>query len=85
MQALVEKSEEAGIEVKAVIGDGAYSEKANIEYCKSIGIKLASKLSKTVTHGNRKNQDEFSYNKDAGMYVCQAGQIAIRKAKTGSK
>lgn len=85
MKALIEKSEEAGIEVEAVIGDGAYSEKENIEYCKDKGIKLASKLSKNVIHGNEKNKDKFIYNKDAGMYVCQAGHMAIRKAKTGSK
>ena len=83
--ALVEKSEEAGIEVEAVIGDGAYSEKDNIDYCNKNEIKLASKLSKSVTHGNGKNKDKFEYNKDAGMYVCQAGHMAIKKAKTGSK
>ncbi len=85
MQGLVEKSEEAGIKVEAVIGDGAYSEKENIEYAKDKGIKLVSKLSKSVTHGNGKNKDKFEYNKDAGMYVCQAGHMAIRKVKSGSK
>lgn len=85
MQKLVEKSEEAGIEVEAVIGDGAYSEKENIEYAKAKGIKLVSKLSKSVTHGNGKNKDKFEYNKDAGMYVCQAGHMAIKKIKGGSK
>lgn len=85
MQKLVEKSEEAGIEVEAVIGDGAYSEKENIEYAKKKGFKLAAKLSKSVTHGNGKNKDKFEYNKDAGMYVCQAGHMAIRKMKSGSK
>lgn len=85
MQALVEKSEEAGIEVEAVIGDGAYSEKNNLEYAKEKGIKLASKLSKSVTHGNGKNKNQFEYNKDAGMYVCKAGHMAIKRVKTGSK
>ena len=27
----------------------------------------------------------FEYNKDAGMYVCRAGHMAIKKAKQGSK
>lgn len=85
MQALVEKSEAAGLEVEAVIGDGAYSEKENIEYCQRKEIKLASKLSKSVTHGNRKNSDRFEYNKDAGMYVCPQGHMAERKVKSGSK
>ncbi len=79
LQKLVEKSQENGIEVEAVIGDGAYSEKENIEYCEKNNIKLASKLSKKVTHGNRKNNNTFEYNKDAGMYVCKAGHMAIAK------
>ena len=28
---------------------------------------------------------QFEFNKDAGMYVCKAGHIAIRKARTGKK
>lgn len=85
LQKLVEKSQANGIEVEAVIGDGAYSEKENIEYCEKNNIKLASKLSKFVTHGNSQRNNNFEYNKDAGMYVCQAGHIAIRKAKQGIK
>ena len=82
---LIEKSENAGIEVEAVIGDGAYSEKENLEYCEKNNIKNVSKLSKSVTHGNGKNKEDFEYNKDAGMYVCKAGHMAITKRKTGSK
>ena len=85
LQKLVEKSQANGIEVEAVIGDGAYSEKENIEYCEENSIKLASKLSKFVTHGNGQRNNNFEYNKDAGMYVCRAGHMAIRKAKQGSK
>lgn len=84
LNALVEKSIEAGLEIEAVIGDGAYSEKDNLEYCKEKNIKVVSKLSKSVTHGNGKNKDKFEFNKDAGMYVCQAGHMAIRKVKSGS-
>lgn len=85
LQELIEKTQEAGIKVEAVIGDGAYSEKDNLEYCKENNIKNASKLSSSVTHGNRKSEDVFEYNKDAGMYVCKAGHMATRKAKQGSK
>ena len=84
LQKLVEKSQANGIEVEAVIGDGAYSEKENIEYCEKNNIKLASKLSKFVTHGNSQRNDNFEYNKDAGMYVCKAGHMAIRKVRQGS-
>ncbi|MGN1275602.1 MAG: IS1182 family transposase [Floccifex sp.] len=85
LEDLVKKSEKNGIEVEAVIGDGAYSEKANLDYCEENGIKNVSKLSKSVTHGNGKNKEDFEYNKDAGMYVCKGGHMAIRKAKGGSK
>ena len=85
LQKLVKKSQANGIEVEAVIGDGAYSEKDNIEFCEKNNIKLASKLSKFVTHGNSKRNNSFEYNKDAGMYVCKAGHMAINKTKNGSK
>lgn len=81
---LIEKSENNGIEVEAIIGDGAYSEKNNLNYCSENKIKNVSKLSRSVIHG-RKENDEFEFNKDAGMYVCKAGHMAIRKAKQGSK
>ena len=85
LQKLVEKTQKNGIEVETVIGDGAYSEKENIEYCEKNNIKLASKLSKSVMHGNSKRNNDFEYNKDAGMYVCKAGHMAVRKAKYGNK
>lgn len=82
---LIEKSKSNGIKVEAIIGDGAYSEKENLDYCNENNIKNVSKLSKTVTHGNGKNKDDFEYNKDTGMYVCKAGHMAIKKIRTGSK
>ena len=82
---LIAKSKKNGIKVEAIIGDGAYSEKDNLDYCSENNIKNVSKLSKSVTHGNGKNKDDFEYNKDAGMYVCKAGHMAIKKNKTGSK
>ncbi len=82
---LIEKTEKAGIEVEAAIGDGAYSEKDNLEYCENNDIKNVSKLSKNVTHGLGKNHENFEYNKDAGMYVCKAGHMATKKVKSGSK
>ena len=53
--------------------------KENIEYCEDNNIKLASKLSEIVTHGNSQRNNNFEYNKDAGMYVCKAGHMAIKK------
>ena len=82
---LIEESGNNGIEVEAVIGDGAYSEKDNLEYCEENNIKNVSKLSKLVTHGHSKGNNSFEYNKDSGMYVCKAGHMAIGKRKSGSK
>jgi len=78
---LVEKSLEAGINVEAVIGDTAYSEKDNIEYATKNSFELVSKLHPGVTQGLRKEEDKFDFNKDAGMYVCKAGHMAISKRK----
>lgn len=85
LETLINKSLKAGMEVETVIGDAAYSEKGNIEYTKENEIKLVAKLNPVVTQGNRKKEDEFEFNKDAGMYVCKAGHMAIRKARTGKK
>jgi len=85
LETLIEKSLEAGLEVKTVIGDAAYSEKDNIKYTQANELKLVAKLNPLITQGNRKKEDEFDFNKDAGMYVCKAGHMAIRKARTGKK
>jgi len=85
LQTLIEKSQQAGIEVKTIIGDAAYSEKDNIVYSKENTIELVAKLNPSVTQGFRKHEDEFLFNKDTGMYVCKAGHIAIRKARQGKK
>ena len=86
LQSLVEKSKIAGIEVENIIGDAAYSEKENIDYANGEEINLVSKLSKTVTHGNsRLNSNRFEYNKDADMYVCEAGHMSIKKRSTRPK
>lgn len=85
LQTLVDKTRQNGVKVKEIIGDAAYSEKDNLKYAKTENIKLISKLSATVSHGNRKNEDKFEYNKDAGMYVCPAGHLSIKKTSTRSK
>jgi hypothetical protein len=85
LETLIEKSIEAGMKVKNVIGDSAYSEKGNIKYANEHKIKLVAKLNPAVTQGCRKKEDEFEFNKDAGMYVCKAGHIAIKKARQDKK
>ena len=81
LETLIENSIKAGMEVETVIGDAAYSEKGNIEYANENKIKLVSKLNPSITQGYRTKEDEFEFNKDAGMYVCKAGHMAIKKTQ----
>lgn len=85
LENLITKSQEAGVNVETIIGDAAYSEKGNIEFSNKNNIKLVAKLNPSVTQGFRKKEDEFQFNKDAGMYVCKEGHMAIRKARQGKK
>lgn len=85
LETLIIKSQEAGIKVETIIGDAAYSEKGNIEFANKNNIKLVAKLNPSVTQGFRKKEDEFQFNKDAGMYVCKEGHMAIRKARQGKR
>ena len=48
-------------------------------------IKVVAKLNPSITQGFRKDADMFDYNKDADMFVCPAGHMAIRKARQGKK
>jgi transposase len=82
---LLELSQENGIEVDTIIGDTAYSGKENLAIAKAQDIAMVAKLQPSISQGVRKNEDTFEYNKDAGMFVCPAGHIAIRKARQGKK
>lgn len=82
---MIQKSREAGMEIETVIGDKAYSSKENIDAAKNGDYELISRLNSIVTQGNRTKPDEFEFNKDAGMYQCKAGHLAIRKAKDSRK
>ena len=48
-------------------------------------IKIVAKLNPAIAQGSRKDEDRFDYNKDADMFVCPAGHMAIRKARQGEK
>lgn len=85
LQELVEKSRATGMEIDTVIGDAAYSWKENLVYAKAEEIQLISKLNSIITEGRGQRKVEFDFNKDAGMFVCPAGHMAIRKARTGKK
>src|SRR4051812_6315645 len=84
LQELIEKSQATGMNIDTIIGDTAYSEKDNIRYTKENELTLVSKLN-PITQGIRTKEDEFEFNKDAGMFVCKAGHMAYRKARQGKK
>ena len=87
LEELVKQSRENGMEVETVVGDTAYSGKENIILSQNedTGFELVARLHPTISHGFRKKEDEFDFNKDAGMFVCPAGHMAIRKARQGKK
>jgi len=86
LKSLIQKSEASGFNIENIIGDAAYSEKENIEYVNENEMNLIAKLSKSVSHGNtRQTKTKFEYNKDADMYVCEAGHMSIKKTSTRPK
>ena len=80
MQELIDRSRANGQVVKEAIGDGAYSSNENLEECETKGVKVIAKLNANVVQGCRKDDGGFTFNKDAGMYVCPAGHMAVRKS-----
>ena len=82
---LLEASQNNGIEVDTIIGDAAYSGKENLKLASGQEIKVVSKLNPSITQGFRKQENTFDYNKDAAMFVCPSGHMAIRKARQGKK
>jgi transposase len=85
LPALLEASQENGIEVDTIIGDAAYSGKENLKLAGGQEIKVVSKLNPSITQGCRQQENAFDYNKDAGMFVCPSGHMAIRKWRQGKK
>lgn len=82
---LLEISQNNGIEVDTIIGDAAYSGKENLAIAAQQDINIVARLTPAIAQGSRKEADRFNYNKDAGMFVCPAGHLAIRKARQGRK
>jgi len=84
---LLEISQDNGIQVDTVIGDSAYSGKENLKLKDKDdqNIKIVAKMNPSISQGTRKEDDKWDYNKDADMFVCPAGHMAIRKARQGKK
>lgn len=82
---LLEISQGNGIEVDTIIGDAAYSGKENLKLTSEQNVKVVAKLNPSITQGFRKDENKFEYNKDADLFVCPAGHLAIRRARQGRK
>ncbi len=82
---MIEQSQQNGMDIDTVIGDRAYSGKNNLELSEKQNIKLVAKVNTIISQGRRKECDKFEYNKDAGMFICPAGYMAVKKSKQGKK
>lgn len=75
LPALIEKSQQNGMEVDAAIGDKAYSISKNLVYGEEKGIEIVSKLKKNV--GAKEYRSPYiHFNKDADTYECVYGYLA---------
>jgi hypothetical protein len=86
---LIEKSKKNGVDVKEVVGDMAYVSDDNLEACEKEEVVLYAKTNSAVAAAANSELDEgFSYNKDARMLQCPAGNLAMRMdsqvAKSGN-
>ena len=79
---LLEISQHNGKEVDTIIGDAAYSGKDNLQLAKGKNIDIIAKLNPIASQGCKKEGDNFQYNKDAGMFVCPAGHLAIQESSS---
>ncbi|WP_338233243.1 IS1182 family transposase [Companilactobacillus muriivasis] len=82
---LVDQTRENKVEVCEVIGDRAYSGKENMDAAEEKGFVLVSGLHPVMSNGTRKKDELWDFNKDAGMFICPAGNMAYRKSITTSK
>jgi IS5 family transposase len=85
---LIEKTQANGVEVKEVIADTAYSEKNNLDFMNSQGIKPITKLNPIISNAEKDRNDGFEYIKDANCLRCPAGELSIHtkvKKRNGKK
>jgi hypothetical protein len=79
---LLEKSLNNGIDVKEVVGDMAYVSEDNLAACEEKEVTLFARTNTAVAAAACATLDEgFSFNKDAGLMQCPAGELAMRMDK----
>jgi hypothetical protein len=48
-------------------------------------VRIVARMNPAITHGTRKEEERFYYNKDTDMFVCPAGHLATYKRVQGKK
>ena len=71
--------------VDDILADGAYSGDYNLKFVKKEKIALYARPNPMLYKSNETKDDGFELNKDAGMYTCPAGHLAIAKSIIKSK
>ena len=84
---LLNQTQSNGMVVDTIIGDAANAGKNNLKLKDLNGnkIKIVARMNPAITHGTRKEEEKFDYNKDADMFVCFAGHLAMYKRVQGKK
>lgn len=83
---LLEKTINSGIQVKEAIGDMAYVSENNLDICEEKSVTLFARTNSAVAAAAVAALDEgFSFNKDAGLLQCPAGELAVRIRKSTAK
>lgn len=86
LPAVLEKSLKNGMNIKEVIGDMAYVSEDNLKTCEEKGVTLFARTNPAVASAASAPLDEgFSFNKDAGLMQCPAGELATRVEKRSAK
>lgn len=82
---LIEKAQKNGIEVTEVIGDMAYVSEDNVDACGEKITLIAKTNPAAAAAAEAKLEEGFSFNKDAKMLQCPAGELAMRVEKREAK
>ena len=83
---LVQKAKNAGLQIRSVIGDMAYASKQNLMFTDAEGIKLVGKLNPVISAAMmNQERDGFTYNKDAGRFICPRGRMSEKGTEKASR
>lgn len=86
LPALLDKTQNNGIQVTEIVGDMAYVSEDNLDTCEENGVTLFARTNSAVAAAALAPLDEgFSFNKDAGLLQCPAGELAMRVEKREAK